>query len=269
MKEQKIIIKKVKKVQGGHHGGSWKVAYADFVTAMMAFFLLLWLITMVSPEKRARVATYFTEFSIFEKGGTSFMEKTSEIFNEPGRTSDKIFTPEYYSAFGDRMTPEVLKETIKEAAETLLGDIKDQILVKVVKEGVKIEIVDKNGSSMFSMGSAVLTPTAMEVLRVLADKIKDIENKLFIEGHTDSYSYLSNSDYSNWELSSDRANAARRYLENLGVSPARIVRVVGYADKDPLFKDNPQDPKNRRISIIILFEEKKPSPAAKSESPPF
>jgi len=261
VKDSKIIIKKVKKInEGGRHGGSWKVAYADFVTAMMAFFLLLWLVTMVSPEKRARVAAYFKQFSIFEKGGTSFMEKSSEIFNEPGEASDKVFS-DYYGTFGDNtITPEALKEAIKEAVETMLGDIKDQILVRVVKEGVKIEIIDKNGSSMFPIGSAELTPKAGEILRVLADNIKNINNKLFIEGHTDSYSYSSNSDYSNWELSADRANAARRDLERLGISPARIVRVVGYADKDPLFED-PRDPKNRRISIVILFpDNKKPRP---------
>ncbi|HEC98505.1 MAG TPA: chemotaxis protein [Nitrospirae bacterium] len=258
MKDSKIIIKKVKKTsEGGGHGGSWKVAYADFVTAMMAFFLLLWLVTMVSPEKRARVATYFKEFSIFEKGGTSFMDKSSEMFNEPGETSDKAFA-DYYGTFGDKgITPEALQQAIKEAVESLLGDIKDQILVRVVKEGVKIEIIDKNGSSMFPSGSAELTTKAEEILKVLADNINNIKNKLFIEGHTDSYSYSSNSNYTNWELSADRANAARRDLERLGIAPARIVRVVGYADTDPLFTDSPLDPKNRRISIVILFPDKK------------
>ncbi len=265
MKDSKIIIKKVKKVEGGHHGGSWKVAYADFVTAMMAFFLLLWLVTMVSPEKRARVAAYFKYFSIFEKGGTSFMEKSSEMFSESGATADKAFA-DYYGTFGSStMTPETLKEAIREAVETMLGDIKDQILVKIVKEGVKIEIIDKNGSSMFPIGSAELTPKAKEILKVLADNIGDINNKLFIEGHTDSYSYSSNSNYTNWELSADRANAARRHLERLGISPDRIVRVVGYADKDPLFTDSPRDPKNRRISIIILFPESRKPHAEKTK----
>ncbi len=253
-----IIIKKVKKVEGGHHGGSWKVAYADFVTAMMAFFLLLWLITMVSPEKRARVALYFKYFSLFEKGGVSFMEKTSAIFNEPGESPDKAFAPNYGN--NPSLSPEALREAIKNAIETLLEDVKDQILVSIVSEGVKIEIFDRDGSSMFQLGSAELTDRAKNILRVLAENIKEVTNPLYIEGHTDSYSYSSRSNYSNWELSADRANTARRYLESLGIAPQRIIKVIGYADKDPLIKKNPRDPRNRRISIVVLFSRQKSSP---------
>ncbi|NOY64244.1 MAG: OmpA family protein [Nitrospirae bacterium] len=256
MKDSKqVIIKKVKKkCEGGHHGGSWKVAYADFVTAMMAFFLLLWLITMVSPEKRARVAEYFRYFSLFKKGGVSIMEKSSAIFNESGETTKKVFAPYYEQNY---LTPAALKEAIKQAVETLLSDVKDQIMIMIVNEGVKIEMVDKNGSTMFQIGSAELTKTAKNILKVLADNIKIISNPLYIEGHTDAYSYSTNSHYSNWELSTDRANAARRYLESVGINPERIVKVVGYADKEPLIKENPRDPRNRRISIIVLFKDKK------------
>ncbi len=255
MKDSKqIIIKKVKKKESqGHHGGSWKVAYADFVTAMMAFFLLLWLITMVSPEKRARVAEYFKYFSLFKEGGVSIMEKSSAIFNESGETPAKVFAP-YLEQ--NNVTPAALKEAIKQAVETLLKDVKEQILVRVVDEGVKIEMVDKNGSTMFELGSANLTSTAKQILKVMADNIKIISNPLYIEGHTDAYSYSTN-HYSNWELSTDRANAARRFLEEAGIDPGRIVKVVGYADKDPLIKENPLDPRNRRISITVLFKDNK------------
>ncbi len=265
MKDSKIIIKKVKKIEsGGHHGGSWKVAYADFVTAMMAFFLLLWLITMVAPEKRARVAAYFKYFSLFEKGGSSFMDKTSAIFDESGESADKAFAPNYYGNNTSAMTPETLQEAIRNAVETMLGDIKEQVMVRVVKEGVKIDIVDKNGSSMFAMGSADLTGRAKKILKVLENNLSEISNKLYIEGHTDSFSFSYRNNYGNWELSTERANAARRYLEDTGISPQRIVRIIGYADKDPLLIKKPRDPRNRRISIVVLFPEKTRAPNRKT-----
>jgi len=256
MKDSKIIIKKVKKVSGGgHHGGSWKVAYADFVTAMMAFFLLLWLITMVSPEKRARVSAYFRYFSLFQEGGASFMGKTSAVFNEPGESPQKSFAPYQYQ---DSLSPQTFQEAIRSAVETMLGDLKTQILIRVVKEGVKIDIVDKKGHSMFKSGSAEITERAKNILRVIGENIAEIQNRLYIEGHTDSYSFSARRDYSNWELSADRANAARRFLEDIGISPERIVRVIGYADKDPLDGEHPESSLNRRISLVILFPERPP-----------
>jgi chemotaxis protein MotB len=256
MKDQKIIIKKVKKVSGkGIHGGSWKVAYADFVTAMMAFFLLLWLISMVAPEKRARVSEYFKNFSIFTSSGQSMMlQNSSQIFNESGQTSDKALADLYGEA--GSTSADRFRDILKKAVETQLRDLQDQISVTVIGDGVRIELTDKNGSSMFSMGSSMLTDQAKKILTVLSRSVRETDNKIYIEGHTDSYSYSSSSSYSNWELSSDRANAARRQLVESGVNPERIVRVVGFADKDPLIKDNPSDPRNRRISIIFKFPEK-------------
>jgi len=253
MKDQKIIIKKVKKVSGGgHHGGSWKVAYADFVTAMMAFFLLLWLITMVSPEKRARVSAYFRTFSIFTTSGTSmFLDRSSAIFSESGPTMEKAVA-ELYGPAGS-ITASQLEEIIKKTVESRLKNIQDQIIVSVVDEGVRIEMIDKSGSSMFTSGSAELTARARNILRVLAESIKGIENEIFIEGHTDSQSYTGKKYFSNWELSAARANAARRQLEHFGIRPERIGRVVGYADRVPLIEENPLDPRNRRISIILSF----------------
>jgi len=241
-----IIVKKVKKTINSHHGGSWKVAYADFITAMMAFFLLLWLISMVSPEKRARVAAYFKHFSIFEESGTSFMERQSGVFDERGKSAQKA--PEEY--IGDNPNPEEIKEALKKSIEDKLGDVKEQVLVDIVEGGVRIQMIDKDGNLMFNLGSAVLTPSAKEILKVIGEQIKNMPNKITIEGHTDALTYARN-DYSNWELSTERASSARKELETNGLNPNRIARVAGYADTDPLIKEDPYDPRNRRISIII------------------
>lgn len=257
MKEQKLIIKKIKKVSGeGHHGGSWKVAYADFVTAMMAFFLLMWLITMVSPEKRARIADYFKHFSLFEQSGSSFLEQTSEIMKESAGESLQV-PQELGKAGVDLMSKEDLREKLKKEIEEKLAALKDQIMVDIFEGGVRIQIVDKEGNSMFERGSANLSPNAKRILGVLAENIKDLNNKVAIEGHTDAISYSSNK-YTNWELSTDRASSARKELENNGLSPDRLARVAGYAATEPLVKDNPNDPKNRRISIILLYPSNKP-----------
>jgi chemotaxis protein MotB len=246
-KDQKFIIKKIiKRDEEESHGGQWKVAYADFVTALMAFFLMLWLITMIAPEKRARVASYFKYFSIFQQSGQSFMGKSSEIFNEAGEVAKKI--PRELQG----LNPEEFKETLKQAIEGKLGDIKDQILVDVFEEGVRIQLVDKEGKQMFDLGSSKLTPIALRILRVIADNIKSMPNPLAIEGHTDSLMY-SSTYYSNWELSTERALTARKELEQYGVDPHRLTRVAGYADTVPLIKEDPRDPRNRRISIILMF----------------
>jgi chemotaxis protein MotB len=257
MKDKNIIIKKVKKVQGeGHHGSSWKVAYADFVTAMMAFFLLMWLITMVSPEKRARIATYFKHFSLFEQSGSSFLESTSEIMKESAGEAPKV-PQEIGKAGSDLMSKEDLKEKLKKEIEEKLAALKDQIMVDIFEGGVRIQVVDKEGNAMFERGSANLSPNAKKILSVIAENIKDLNNKVAIEGHTDAVSYSSNK-YTNWELSTDRASSARKELENNGLSPDKLARVAGYAATEPLVKDNPNDPKNRRISIILLYPSNKP-----------
>jgi chemotaxis protein MotB len=249
-RDQKIIIKKViKSDDENEHGGQWKVAYADFVTALMAFFLMLWLITMIAPEKRARVASYFKYFSIFPQSGQSFIDKSSEIFNEAGESKRKV-PQELQGSF--HMKPEEFKETLKNAIEGKLGDIKDQILVDIFEGGVRIQLVDKDGKAMFDLGSSKPTPNALRILQVIADNIKSMPNLLAIEGHTDSLTY-STSNYSNWELSTERALTARKELEQYGVDPNRLTRVAGYADTVPLIKENTKDPRNRRISIILMF----------------
>jgi chemotaxis protein MotB len=246
-----VIIKVVKKkVVGGHHGGSWKVAYADFVTAMMAFFLLMWLITMVAPERRARVATYFKHFSIFEKSGSSFMEKNEAILNESG--GEITIPKEFFHAPGKGITPQELHEKLRQETENRLAEVKDQVMVEVFDGGVRIQLVDKTGQPVFPLGKSSLTPVGRKMLEVVADGIKDVPNKIAIEGHTDALTY-SSSRYTNWELSTERASAARKELETFGVDPDRLAQVSGYAATQPLIRENPNDPRNRRISIIIQY----------------
>lgn len=261
MKDSKaVVIKNVKKkVVAGGHGGSWKVAYADFVTAMMAFFLLLWLITMVSPEKRARVAAYFRHFSIYDKGGISFLEKNSAILNETG---GEFNIPREYGrgTAGAPTSPAELAAHLKKEVAAKLGDARDQVLVEVTAEGVRIQLVDKAGNPIFPLGGAEPSETAREMLRVIAENIRGLGNRIVIDGHTDALSYSSNR-YTNWELSTERAAAARKELEKNGLNPDRLARVAGFAATEPLIRDNPNDPRNRRISITLLYprpEEEKP-----------
>lgn len=253
--KNKLIIKKVKKIEDrGSHGGSWKVAYADFVTAMMAFFLLLWLITMVAPEKKTKLSSYFKDFSLFEHSGSSFMDKSSELFNQSGESSSKL-TTEIGGKFQMKMKAEEFKKAIKQAIEDKLADIKDQVLVDIFEGGVRIQLVDKEGKPMFDLGSAKLTPIAARILKVIGDNIKSLPNMVAIEGHTDALAYRS-SNYGNWELSTERALTARKQLEEYGLNPVRLTKVAGYADTSPLISEDPRDPRNRRISIILLFPDK-------------
>lgn len=248
-KEQNLIIKKIVKNDDEEpHGGQWKVAYADFITALMSFFLVLWLVTMIAPEKRARVALYFKYFSLFEKSGLSLMEKSSEIFNEAGESRRKVPKEMTFSF----TNPEEFKKTLKTSIEGRLGDIKDQILVDIFEGGVRIQLVDKEGKPMFDVGSSKPTPLAVRILRVIAENIENMQNPIAIEGHTDSLSYNS-SYYNNWDLSTERALTARKILEDYGLNPDQFIQVAGYSDTQPLITENPKDPRNRRISIILRF----------------
>jgi chemotaxis protein MotB len=250
MKEQKIIIKKVKAKGhgGGHHGGEWKVAYADFITAMMAFFLLMWLIAIIGPEKKKTMAQYFNDVSIFQNTGAGFFEKKVGIMGDAG-------TPKTQSRPGDSVQAgrEDFLKNLKKDIETKLSEVKDQVLLEVFEGGVRIQMVDNEGNPMFALGSTELTGTAKKILKVIASNIKAMGNAVAIEGHTDALNYSSNR-YTNWELSTERASAARKELESEGFNPNRLTRVAGYASKELLIKDNPNDPRNRRISIILLYK---------------
>ncbi|MEW5743989.1 MAG: flagellar motor protein MotB [Nitrospirota bacterium] len=265
-KSKIIIIKKIKKGHDGHHGGSWKVAYADFVTAMMAFFLLMWLLAMVSPEKRAAVSYYFKHFNLFEKenrsSGQSFMQESTQIFEQAG--GDVQSSTAAFGKGGRELTAEELKEKLKKDIEEKLKALKDQAIVDTIEGGVRVQLVDMDGRPMFQSGSAQLTDRAREILRLLSENMRDLPNRIAIEGHTDA-APLKTGQITNWELSTQRASTARRELEAYGVDPGRVARVVGYADTELLLKDKPHDPRNRRISIILL--QQKDRPAAPAHAP--
>jgi chemotaxis protein MotB len=252
---QSVIIKKVKKRgHAAHHGGSWKVAYADFVTAMMAFFLLLWLVSMVSPEKRARVSRYFNEYDIFDKSGSSIMD-----YHQP----EKLDLDGQKKAGGQGAAEELARDLVEAAQErfmndlkheieTKLADLKDQILVHPFEQGVRIEVMERDGSPMFPLGSAEMTPAGRKILSVITRSLSDSRRRIAVEGHTDARVYTAQRRYSNWELSTERASAARLELEKAGLPPERLVRVAGFAATEPLVRENPLDPRNRRISILVF-----------------
>lgn len=260
-KSKTVIVKKIKKGHDGAHGGSWKVAYADFVTAMMAFFLLMWLLAMVSPEKRASLSDYFKHFSLFPESGKSIMKESSQIFTKTGGEA-KTVSQEFGKGPGE-ITAEDFKNRLKKAIDQKLQGLKEHLMLDTVEGGVRIQIVDTEGKPMFRPGSSELSPSAKEILRFVSDNIKDMPNKIAVEGHTDS-SPLKTEKYTNWELSTERASAARRALETDGIDVNRIARVVGFADTELLYKDNPTDSRNRRISIILLQDK---VPISKPEEP--
>lgn len=248
-----IIIKKVYKKHQDHHGGSWKVAYADFVTALMAFFLLLWLLAMVSAEKRAALSDYFNNFSIWKESGASFSQ---------GQGGTPAFSQAAINQ-GIRVkaasSADQLKNKLKGAVEEKMKALENQIAIDVIEGGVRVQIMDTEGSLMFPIGSAQPTDKAVKLLGLVAENIKEMPNKIAVEGHTDSVPFKTEQT-TNWELATSRASAARRELEKGGIDIGRIARVVGYADQDLYIKDNPKDARNRRISIIVL-------PAAVKEYP--
>jgi chemotaxis protein MotB len=244
-----IIIKKVKKGHGGHHGGAWKVAYADFVTAMMAFFLLLWLLSMTSDAQKAVLSQYFQHFSLFDTSGKSFTMETAETGLVPGASESK--TVELTENATEATSNEDIEARLTEAVQESLAEVKDHVLVDSFAGGVRIQIVDLEASPMFPSGSAVPEPKAKAIIQVVAATLKNIPNKIAVEGHTDAAPFRSG-QITNWELSTGRASAARIELEKDGIDSSRIARVVGYAANDLLVKNKPLDPRNRRVSIIVL-----------------
>ncbi|MDZ4164838.1 MAG: flagellar motor protein MotB [Smithellaceae bacterium] len=250
-----IIIKKIKKGHAAHHGGSWKVAYADFVTAMMAFFLLLWLLAMVSPEKKAALSDHFRDYNIFESTGVSIMDQPSTQMvsvsqnKKEGSTEDR--TVPRGAGSGGPSAEELVKK-LKGAVDERLKALKDQIIVDTVEGGVSVQIVDNEGGIMFLSGQPEPTAKAKEIIKIVAESIKDVPNRISVEGHTDA-APIKAGGITNWELSTNRASAARRELESNGIETGRIARVVGYADQELYIKHNPLDPRNRRISIILIL----------------
>ncbi len=269
-----IIVKKIKKVEGGAHGGSWKVAYADFVTAMMAFFLLMWLLNMTPPEKQEELAKYFNEFSMFEGSGQPGIPMESGGVGAPAVVvSQGSERPDGtaldvgegagpgeggegtgYGEGGEAGGVKELEEQVREQVAEKIPDLEGQVKVNKDEQGkVRIEIMDKTGKPIFQSGSTRLTNDAKRALKAITDVVKRDNLKVGVEGHTDSTPYPSQT-YTNWELSTQRALSARQALVKDGLNPDNIVQVAGYAATRPYDKENPADPKNRRISLL-LYEE--------------
>ncbi len=259
MEDKSIIIKKVKKVQGGGgHGGSWKVAFADFMTGMMAFFLLMWLVNMTTKPQKEQLAHYFQEYSIFAEGGAG--GSAEMIATEQAQTEAQITVTQAPAAAGATTEGEGtaaglerLKDQLQKEIEQRLTDLKDQVHIEVFEGGVKVDIMDKEGNPMFPLGSTTLTESGQKILKVLCDNIKNTSNRIEIEGHTDAVTYAKK-EFGNWELSTSRASAARLEVEKNGIPSSRLLRVSGYAATEPIIKENPFDPRNRRISLRLYPE---------------
>ncbi|HEY1148433.1 MAG TPA: flagellar motor protein MotB, partial [Pseudoduganella sp.] len=265
-----IIVKRIKKNGGGHHGGAWKIAYADFVTAMMAFFLLMWLLGSTTKGDLNGISEYFKtplkvamqggagsgdSSSVIQGGGKDLTRRTGQV-----RASDDPAVKKTYNLTAAKAALEAeekarlqtLRQRIEMTIDTSaqLQKFKNQLLLDFTSEGLRIQIVDEKNRPMFALAKADLQPYTREILEAIAPVLNDVPNKIGLSGHTDSTPYFSETGYSNWELSADRANASRRALVQGGLADNKILRVVGLAGAAHLDRQDPFNPINRRISII-------------------
>lgn len=263
MEQQPIIIKRKKVIAAGHHGGSWKVAFADFATAMMAFFLVLWLTATASPEQKKAVEGYFKDPVGFTEGGSPNpvdLEGSASVVNEASTDIDPnpiVIADEVVDTLSETLEQRRMEELFQELKERIeenetLQEFKDQLLIDITDEGLRIQIVDRSNRPMFDSGRAELKYYSQEILFELAKTLGSVDNKLSLTGHTDATPFGGRPGYTNWELSADRANTARRALVAGGVRSQQIARVVGLSDSVLFDQDEPTAPVNRRISIIVL-----------------
>ena len=282
--DKPIIVKRVRKIQRGHHGGAWKVAFADFATAMMAFFLVLWLLEATTEEEKMAISGYFSDPTAFAEGGTPYVidlggglkddqySGESNVETEETRIKDKgvVVNDETVQDLAAQIEIKKFQE-LRKTLETRVQDnpelrkYKDQIIMEVTKDGLQIQIVDAKSRPMFDSGSDVIKPYMDDILKALAETISTVPNSLSISGHTDAQAFTERSDYSNWELSADRANSARRSLLKNGVDEQQLAQVVGLASSVLYNKENPDNPINRRISILVMSEESQAKLKAQQE----
>jgi chemotaxis protein MotB len=306
-----VVVKRYKRGGGGHHGGAWKVAYADFVTAMMAFFLVMWLVAAVSKDQRAAIFDYFKNPSMEQgkspkpapgqmgpggastsvinlRGGLDAPRVLQSLKpgigapNKPTAPPASSTSPDTQAkpdedlakaraavAEAEHKQLESLMEDLKKAIQSsqALEPFKDQLLLDITPEGLRIQIVDKQNRPMFDIGSARLEPYTVAILTELAKYLNTVPNHLSLTGHTDATPYVGGSGRTNWDLSADRANAARRALEAAGLATDKTARVVGLSSSVLFNKHEPRNPINRRISIIVMTRQAEQD-AVKTESAP-
>lgn len=278
------IIKKIKKGGGeGHHGGAWKVAYADFVTAMMAFFLLMWLINTTTPEQKRGIADYFAPEAVSRAnsgngallGGTSASEdghdgtgtlSVKTLLRQPkdeAKPKNPSDDPQQAANGSSSTENQKNNEQLEQATARLrqamqdmpdLAELSHHVLIDDTPQGMRIQLVDQDGRSMFEAGSAEPTPAVKSLLKEVAKIVNDLPNRISVSGHTDGGAFNGPGGYSNWDLSSARANASLRILQENGVQDTRVAEVAGKAGSEPLYPDNPFASANRRISIVLLRE---------------
>jgi chemotaxis protein MotB len=299
------IIRKKKKKGGddGHHGGAWKIAYADFVTAMMAFFLLMWLINVTSPEQKTGIAEYFNPITVSQTTAGSGGVLDGTTLSAPGPlTSDSAemriesplpFAPRSTIKEEQPKTEQEKQEELAKAAEEALRKKEEEafkaveeklmesvaanpelkllienVIIDYTPEGLRIQIVDRDDRPMFPLGDPAPFDYTADLLRLVTSAIGDLPNRVSIRGHTDALPYSSSRDYDNWDLSAERALASRRIMRDAGLAEGRLEGVVGRADTDPLFPNDPMDERNRRISIILLRESGAAAPSAAAAAMP-
>ncbi len=279
-----VVIKKIKKGgHEGHHGGAWKVAYADFVTAMMAFFLLMWLINTTTPEQKRGIADYFAPESVSRsESGTGALLGGTAASNEgqSGQGSLAVKTQlrppseqeqaeinskgrDNADASASSGTSSAQNAALEQAAARLrqamqdkpdLAELSKHVLIDETPEGIRIQLVDQDGRSMFEPGKAEPKPYAQRLLQEIAKTVSGLPNRISVAGHTDGATFEGPGGYSNWDLSSARANASLKVLLDTGMGQDHVAEVAGKAGSDPLYPDNPYASANRRISIVLLRE---------------
>lgn len=271
--QQVLVIKRVKRGKHSFHGGTWKIAYADFVTAMMAFFLLMWLLGSTTQGELEGIAEYFKSplkvalaggsgsgdsSSVIKGGGQDLTRRESQIKKGDVKAQKKTINLKAAEAELERLEFSRLKALQGKLEKALDGnpslrDYRKQLLIDITSEGLRIQIVDEQNRPMFASGKAVLAPYMRDILREISHVLNEMPNKISLSGHTDAKPYPSGErSYSNWELSADRANASRRELVSSGIDEGKIVRVVGLSSSVLLDPNDPFNPVNRRISIIVM-----------------
>lgn len=248
--QQIIIIRRKKRGHGGHHGGAWKVAYADFVTAMMALFIVLWLLSSSEQVQKA-VGGYFTDPNGHGKDvGNGLRGAGSESL--PIHKDDM------------KKLKEKLEQAVKDTGS--LEHIKQNIVITVTGEGLRIELIEDEKGTFFESANSNPTGFGKDLLKTLAEEIGKLPNKITMEGHTDSKPFAGRGGYSNWELSADRANAARRWMQEQGVRPDQVTQVRGFADQSPRDTEDPEGAANRRITLIIQYQKQDKPPGEGEEA---